>query len=120
MPRPANRRGPLSANARFGPPPRLEIAISGGVHAVGRPHQAVALPPHPQALAPMRRRRLTLQSRGTRPLAGPSPKATDGRALFFRIQLVRLRRYVCWGSRRAGSRAAVAELAAERFPLNVP
>ena len=102
MPRPANRRGPLSASARFVPPPRLEMAISGGVHVVGRPHQAVALPPRPRALAPMRRRRLKLKSRGTRRLAGPSPQATAGRALFFHSQLVRLRRCVC--SRVSSSR----------------
>ena len=117
MPRPANRRGPLSASARFGPPPRLEIAISGGVHVVGRPHQAVALPPHPQALAPMRRRRLKLKSRGTRRLAGPSPQATDGQALFFRSQLVRLRRCVCSGSRRAGSRVRGRGTSRRTLPL---
>src|SRR5580765_6681953 len=120
MPRPANRRDPLLASARFVPPPRLERAISGGVHVVGRPRQAVALPPHPRALAPVRRRRLKLKSPGTRRLAAPSPQATAARALFFHSQLVRLGRCVCSGSRRAGSRVAVAGLAAERFPSNVP
>ena len=117
MPRPANRRGPLSASVRFVPPPRLEMAISGGVHVVGRPHQAVTLPPHPRALAPMRRRRLRLKSRDTRRLAGPSPQATAARALFFHSQLVRPRRCVCSGCRRAGSRVAVARLAARTLPL---